>query len=100
MLTIAEIQQKLTPIFEENRIKKAILFGSYASGAATENSDIDLWIDDEGHIRGLMFFGIRSEVEDTLNKEVDLIVEREIIPNSKIATEIKQKGIVIYERNN
>ena len=100
MLTIAEIQQKLAPIFEKNRVKKAVLFGSYAAGVATEHSDIDLWIDDEGHIRGLMFFGVRGEVEDTLNKEVDLIVEREIIPNSKIDIEIKQKGMVIYERNN
>jgi len=96
MLTIAEIQKILSPIFKKNRIKKAILFGSYATGVATENSDVDLLIDDEGYIRGLMLFGIRSEIEDALNREVDLVVKREIIPDSKIDLEIKNKGMVIY----
>ena len=100
MLTITDIRNKLKPIFEKNGIKKAILFGSYATGVATESSDIDLWIDDEGHIRGLKFFGVRSEVEEMLNKKVDLIVEREIIPNSRLDTEIKKKGMTIYERRN
>ena len=96
MLTIAEIQSKLIPIFKKHDIKKAVLFGSYAAGVATEHSDVDLFIDDANRIRGLMLFGVRSELEEALNKEVDLIAEREVIPNSLIDTEIKQKGMVIY----
>jgi len=96
MLTIAEIQGKLSPIFEKNKVKQAVLFGSYATGVATENSDVDLFIDDDNRIRGLMLFGVRSEIEEVLNRDVDLVVKREITPNSRIDEEIRNKGMVIY----
>ena len=100
MLSIPEIQEKLTPIFERNGIKKAILFGSYALGVATANSDVDLLIDDDGLIIGFQFFGLRHELEEAINKDVDLLVERDVIPNSKIEMEIKEKGMIIYEQVN
>ena len=100
MLSISEIQEKLTPIFENSGINKAILFGSYALGIATANSDVDLWIDDEGLIRGLQFYGLRAELEEAISKNVDLLIERDIIPNSKIDIEIKENGMIIYERAN
>ena len=96
MLTISEISEKLKPIFENNHVKKAILFGSHVTENATDKSDIDLFIDTEDHVRGLMFYGIRSEVEDALRKKVDLIVERDIVKGSPIDFEIKHKGVVIY----
>jgi len=98
MLTIAEITQRLIPIFSKNHVKKAILFGSYATNEATENSDIDLLVDTEEHIKGLKLFGILGEIKDALNQDVDLIVQRMIIENSVIDIEIKNKGIVIYEK--
>lgn len=36
MLTIDEITVKVTPIFKQYGVKKAILFGSYAKGCADE----------------------------------------------------------------
>ena len=98
MLSVVEIQSKLKPIFEKNGIKKAILFGSYALGLATVNSDVDLLIDDDGLIIGFQFFGLRSELEEAINKDVDLLIERDIVPSSKIEMEIKEKGLIIYER--
>ncbi|MCL1990710.1 MAG: nucleotidyltransferase domain-containing protein [Defluviitaleaceae bacterium] len=99
MLSISDIKNKLTPIFENNGIKKAILFGSYATGEATEDSDIDLLIDDEGLIRGFRFFGVRCELEDAIDCQIDLIVARSVIPNSLIDIEIQQKGKIIYEKS-
>jgi predicted nucleotidyltransferase len=40
--TITEITDRLTPVFEQNGVTKAILFGSYAKGTATEESDVDI----------------------------------------------------------
>jgi len=95
MLTIPEIKDKLTPIFVENNIKRAILFGSYAKEIATVESDIDLVIDTE--ITGFSFFALRSEMEDLINREIDLIANFEIIPKSRIDNEVKSTGVVIYE---
>lgn len=95
MLTISEIKNKLTPIFIENNIRKATLFGSYAKEVATDNSDIDLVIDTE--ITGFSFFALRSEMESVINKEVNLIASFEIIPKSRIDNEVRSTGVVIYE---
>jgi len=100
MLSITEMQKKLSPIFEKNGIKKAVLFGSYATGVATENSDVDLLIDDAGLIKGFRFFGVRGELEEAIDRQIDLISARTVIPNSLIDIEIKQKGMVIYEKSN
>jgi len=95
MLTISDIAAKLRPIFVENDIKKATLFGSYAKNSATDNSDIDLVIDTE--ITGFRFFGLRGEMENLVNKDIDLIASFEIIPESRIDDEVRNTGVVIYE---
>ncbi len=43
--TVSELQNILSPIFQQNGVKQAILFGSYAKGVATAKSDIDLLSD-------------------------------------------------------
>ena len=40
--TISEIQAIVTPIAQKHKLKAVYLFGSYARGTATENSDVDL----------------------------------------------------------
>ena len=42
MYTQQELINKLTPIFEQYPIKRAALFGSYARGDQTDQSDVDV----------------------------------------------------------
>ena len=35
----------LRPIFDEYHVRRAVLFGSYAKGCATEKSDVDILVD-------------------------------------------------------
>ena len=98
MLTIEEITQKLKPVFEANGVTKAILFGSYANGTATEDSDLDIVVETEPHVRGWDFFGIIEDVRQCLEKEIDMIASRDIVSGSKVDMEVRQKGMVIYER--
>lgn len=46
--TIQEIRSKVLPILEKYRIPAMYLFGSYARGDATEDSDLDFLIDTTG----------------------------------------------------
>jgi predicted nucleotidyltransferase len=98
VLTINDITQRLTPVFEQNGVVKAILFGSYAKGTATERSDVDIVVETEPHVRGLMFAGIYRDIADALEKEIDMVPFQDIIPNDVIDVEISKTGKVIYER--
>ena len=51
--TIEEIKQKAIPIAQEYGVDSMSLFGSYARGEASEDSDLDFFID-RGDIKGLL----------------------------------------------
>ena len=42
LYSIEQLQAQLAPVFQKNGVRKAILFGSYAKGTATKDSDIDI----------------------------------------------------------
>ena len=90
-----QIRDILNPVFKTHNIKKAILFGSYAKGAADERSDVDILVD--SGLRGLSFFGLLEDIVTLLDKDVDLIDTSQIIPDSEIEKEIAKSGVVIYE---
>lgn len=45
ILSINDIKTKITPICKNYDVAQAYLFGSYARGEATEDSDVDIRID-------------------------------------------------------
>jgi predicted nucleotidyltransferase len=98
-ISIEEVKEKTVPIFRAHPVVKVILFGSYAKNDATDNSDIDLYIDSAGKLRGLDFVGLLEKLVDTLGKDVDLIDKTHIEPNSIILQEIEKGGIVLYEKS-
>ena len=98
-MTIEIIREKIKPIFDESGVIQAVIFGSYAKGLATENSDIDIVVETEPHVRGLMFYGILGRVVDVLGVEVDMVAKRSIKSGSPIEKEIMETGRIIYERD-
>lgn len=92
--TLPELQKILTPIFRQNGVKRAILFGSYAKGLATAKSDIDLLVD--SGLRGLAFFGLMEDVVTAIDAPVDLLDVSQIEKNSRIDREIRESGVAIY----
>lgn len=93
--TIDDIQRVLYPVLNFHKVKKAVLFGSYVKGEATENSDVDLLVD--SGLRGLRFVGMMEDIRQALNKDVDVFDITHITPNSKIYSEINKDGVTIYE---
>lgn len=94
--TIEQLKQRLTPVFQENNVRKATLFGSYGKGQATTKSDVDLLVD--SGLKGMRFFALLEDVCTSLDCEVDLIDVVDIVPNSPVDREIRRTGVVIYER--
>lgn len=97
-ITIEEMKRKVTPIFQSYPVKKVVLFGSYVKKTADHNSDIDLFIDSDGKLRGLDFVGLLEELVCVLGRDVDLFEKTHIDPDSPIVNEIKNQGIILYER--
>jgi len=68
--------------------KKLILFGSYADGTADESSDIDFAVD----MNPEFFLKFYIELEERLNKKVDLILISSLL--KKFRERIEKKGVV------
>ena len=96
--TIEEIEKILKKILKNQPVYKVILFGSYAKHCATKNSDIDLLIDTNSELKGFALLKLILAIQEELQKEIDCFEKYEIIPNSKIDEEIKNTGVVVYEK--
>ena len=75
--------------------ERVYLFGSYARGDATEQSDVDLRID-KGCIRGLQFACLLGDLEDALGKKVDLISSAGM--DKEFRNAIAPEEVLLYER--
>ena len=74
MLTIQQIQQKITAYFKDKPVKEVYLFGSYARGEAKEDSDIDLAVTIERkNLSMWQYAGIAMGLEELFDKKVDLV---------------------------
>ncbi len=89
------LSKKLEETFRKNNVKKAILFGSCATGKAESDSDVDLCIDSNLH--GLEFIRLVEEIREVIKKDADVVRLSEVITDSRLEEEIKKDGVVIYE---
>ena len=99
IMSVEIIKEKTAPIFRNYPVSKAILFGSYAKGNTTISSDIDLYIDTNGKLKGLDFVGLLEILVNTLEMDIDLIDRSHIEEDSLIMQEIENGGMVIYEKS-
>lgn len=97
-MDVAEIKDKLFSIFEAAPIYQAILFGSFAQNKATDSSDVDIVIDSRGELLNIKFYGVLEDITQTLGRKVDLFEISEIRPGSLIDHEIRQQGVLLYDR--
>ena len=79
---LKKIIPKIKAILKKHHVKKAGIFGSYARGEQKKNSDIDILIEPPKGI-GWGIVSIEIELEDALNKKVDLITYKYISPYLK-----------------
>ena len=92
--TIPEIRQIVSDLAQQYGAQRVYLFGSYARGDMTSDSDIDLRID-KGAIRGLAFAGLLGDLEDALDTSVDLISTAGM--DAEFLEEIQRDEVLLYE---
>ncbi len=98
--TVHELRDIVTPIAVKYGLKGVSLFGSYARGTASEDSDVDLIIDTtDTAIRSLLqVAGIHEELERTLRKSVDLLTVSALTQKQQMPSEARFRENVMRER--
>ncbi len=97
--TVSELRECLSPLFSTLPVYKAVLFGSYAKGNATNQSDVDIVIDSHGELVNINFYGVLEDITQLLKKEIDLFEVSEIDSSSPIYQQISTEGIILYDRH-
>ena len=105
--SIKEIREFITPIAKSHNLEKVCLFGSYARGNATENSDMDFLV--YGFTDKGMFdlIGLYDDIGGKANKSVDIILAEDLRLKLKMkdnaltkdfVRRIKRDMVTVYER--
>ena len=92
------MKQKIADYFKTQPVLKAWLFGSFARGEETLESDVDILVeyDKDARISLLTISHMMGELEKSTGRKVDLIEEGCLLPFAvESATRDKQ---LIYER--
>lgn len=96
-----EMLDTIREYFKTQPVLKAWLFGSFARGEETEDSDIDILVeyDDTDSTVGLMkIASMYVALKKMLNREIDLVEEGTLLPYAVKSAD--NDKILIYERAN
>lgn len=98
-MSTQDIKTTIAEYFKTQPVLKAWLFGSFARGEETPDSDIDVLIVlDHSKPVGLKFFGMFEDLRELLGRDVDLVTERSLAPFARESVERDRQ--LIYERAN
>ena len=94
ILSVEDICEKCKKVLSEFDVDFCYLFGSYAKGNPSEESDVDLLISTKAS--GLLFYEIVERLRTTLRKKVDLLDLKQLQNNEDLLKEVLKDGIKIY----
>lgn len=91
------MQKAIADYFKTQPIQKAWIFGSFARGEETPLSDVDLLVEyAEGGISLLKHCAMINDIEELLDRPVDLIEDGTLLPFAVESANRDKK--LIYER--
>lgn len=96
--SLEEIREIAVPIAQRHQLKRLTLFGSYARGEATAQSDLDFRADVPADFGMFRLSALQGDLEDAFHKKVDLITEGMLSDplSGKLARNIEEDEVVLY----
>jgi len=94
-MTTQTIRKQIVPILRRQGVLKAAVFGSFARGEMTKNSDIDILVKLAKNKSLLDLVGLKLDLEEKLGRDVDVISYGGIHPLLKKI--ILREQQIIYE---
>jgi predicted nucleotidyltransferase len=97
-MTTAQMTQQIAEYFKTQPVLKAWLFGSFARGEETPESDVDILVeyDKNARVSLLTISRMMGELEKSTGRRVDLIEEGCLLPFAVDSANHDKK--MIYER--
>lgn len=95
MLTLQAIKKEIRPLLVEYGFLGAVLFGSYADGTASGNSDIDLYVNVPDGTKTKQVFAFAYDLGEKLGATVDAYGSHEVPVSSSLYQQIQTKGVVL-----
>lgn len=80
---IEELKEKIIPILKANDVVRSSVFGSFARGEDTPESDIDLLVELAKNKSLLDMIHLKNELEDFVGKKIDVITYNSVNPRLK-----------------
>lgn len=78
-----DLKRQIVAILQRHGVAHAGVFGSFARGAATETSDVDVLIEFAGQKSLLDLSAVALELEALLGRRVDVVTYRSLNPRIK-----------------
>ncbi len=99
-MTTQAMTQQIAEYFKTQPVLKAWIFGSFARGEQTAESDIDILVNyDRSQPIGLLkIASMSADLEDLLGRKVDLVEEKMLFP--WVAESVNDDKQLIYARTN
>lgn len=79
MSNIKDIKEKSNSVFEKYGLEYAGVFGSYARGDNTEESDVDILYKPGKVLSLFQIADLKNELSHILNSKIDLVSEKAVI---------------------
>ena len=93
----SNISYSIREYFKTQPIEKAWVFGSFSRGEERADSDVDILVSlIPGTRLGLKFYAMNLELEQLLNRPVDLVIEGDILPFAEKT--VNRDKVLVYAR--
>lgn len=89
-----DMKRKVIEFLQGHGAIRIAIFGSYARGEETRESDLDILVEFSGRKSLLDIIGIEQELSDIIGIKVDLLTERSIEP--QIMSEIRKDMALVF----
>ena len=95
---LINIGMVLAPVFAQNAVVRALVFGSYARGEETQDSDIDFLVEFADGASILDLSGLIEDINDTINLPADVLTVHCLMKEPKeFAENVIRDARVVYE---
>lgn len=97
MITLADISSAVSRVLPRYDVREAYLFGSFARGEQTPDSDIDLRLACGDSMTFGVLYQLSLDLEDELGRKVDIVTNPPQHMHPTFRKNIKQDEVRLYE---